>query len=191
MTNSTDPDQQRRQNMAPRGRAAVVEPEPEEEVFDGSVYADKEPTHTMLHFANWLIAEVFNEGDFDAGKLPKGIDENSFREGVRLGGTLRMIFQASDYWKEEREAHKAEREEERKEAAAERRAAAKAKAEEEAEDEKPAPKARGRASTTTSSSSTTKAAPARRGRAKATETEAPAPKPARRGRASAAATAPF
>src|SRR5215472_8335693 len=54
------PTNRRSKNMAPRGRAAVVEPEEDE--LDLTVYADKEPTHTMLHFANWIKDEVY-EGD--------------------------------------------------------------------------------------------------------------------------------
>ncbi len=69
-------------------KQAVVE---EERDFTG--YADKEPTGTMKAFADWLIDEVGLEFKTKAA-------EHEFREGVRLGGTLRMEFQASDFWKE-------------------------------------------------------------------------------------------
>jgi hypothetical protein len=65
----------------------------EEEARDFTAYAGKEPTNTMLAFADWLISEVGLEFKTKA-------HEQEFRDGVRLGGTLRMEFQASDYWKE-------------------------------------------------------------------------------------------
>ena len=65
----------------------------EEEERDFTGYADKEPTGTMKAFADWLIDEVGLEFKTKAA-------EHEFREGVRLGGTLRMEFQASDFWKE-------------------------------------------------------------------------------------------
>jgi hypothetical protein len=83
-------------------RAAVPEPEEAEAEKDYTAYADKEPTATMADFADWLIAEVFED---DLGEL----DEDSFREGVRLGGTLRMEFQASDFNKERRAERQAAR----------------------------------------------------------------------------------
>ena len=56
-------------------------------------YATAKPTATMEAFADFLIAEVFG------GKLPKGVDEVSFRTGVALGGSTRMDFQRSETWK--------------------------------------------------------------------------------------------
>lgn len=63
-------------------------------VEDLSRYADKSPTGTMDAFADWLIDEVYG-GEFPGTQK----DEKAFRNGVRLGGTLRMEFQASDYWR--------------------------------------------------------------------------------------------
>ena len=56
-------------------------------------YAGATATPTMEAFADYLIAEVFE------GKLPKGVDEASFRKGVALGGSLRTPFQKSEFWK--------------------------------------------------------------------------------------------
>ena len=56
-------------------------------------YATKAPTETMVAFADWLIAEVYG------GELPKGVSEEAFRKGVALGGSTRMDFQKSDFWK--------------------------------------------------------------------------------------------
>lgn len=65
----------------------------EEEERDFTIYADKAPTNTMQAFADWLIDVVGLEFKTKAA-------EQEFRDGVRLGGTLRMEFQASDFWKE-------------------------------------------------------------------------------------------
>ena len=56
-------------------------------------YATAKPSDTMDAFADWLIAEVFD------GKLPKGIDLESFKKGVQLGGSTRGYFQKSEWWK--------------------------------------------------------------------------------------------
>ncbi len=56
-------------------------------------YATAEITDTMTAFADFLIAEAFG------GKLPKGLDEASFRKGVALGGSTRGYFQKSEAWK--------------------------------------------------------------------------------------------
>jgi hypothetical protein len=79
--------------MAGRKAAAtqVVEEETER---DFTIYAEKEPTGTMVAFADWLIDVC--ELEFANGKA-----EENFRFGVQLGGTLRMDFQASDYWRED------------------------------------------------------------------------------------------
>lgn len=61
---------------------------------DFTAYADKVPTGTMEAFADWIIDEVFG-GEFPGTQK----DEKAFRQGVQLGGTLRMEFQASEYWK--------------------------------------------------------------------------------------------
>jgi len=154
--------------MAPRTKPQLVNEaevdEAEDSEKDYTVYADKDTTFTMENFATWLIDEVYE------GKLPKDMDEDVFRKGVALGGSLRMEFQRSEWWKEVRAEHQAERE-------AEKATKAKAKAAEAAEEE-PAPRkpARGKASTVTSTSTTTKAAPARsarRGRAASAPAEAP------------------
>jgi hypothetical protein len=75
----------------PRKAAAtqVVEEDTEK---DFTIYAEKEPTGTMVAFADWLIDVC--ELDFPNGKA-----EENFRFGVQLGGTLRMDFQASEYWR--------------------------------------------------------------------------------------------
>lgn len=86
-------DGKRRIQMAPRGRAAAAVQEAATDndgVTDFTVYADKAPTPTMVDFADWLIAEVGLE--FATVK-----EESAFRNGVRLGGTLRMHFQQSDF----------------------------------------------------------------------------------------------
>jgi hypothetical protein len=90
-----------------RARRAAPDPEPDEEAKDYTAYADKDPTPTMEDFADWLIAEVFEDNLED-------LDEDSFREGVRLGGTLRMEFQASEF----NQTRRAERAAEREDAAA-------------------------------------------------------------------------
>jgi hypothetical protein len=59
---------------------------------DVTGYATAEITPTMAAFGDYLIAEVFG------GKLPKGVDEASFRKGVALGGSTRGYFQKSDFW---------------------------------------------------------------------------------------------
>lgn len=75
----------------PRKAAAtqVVEEDTEK---DFTIYAEKEPTGTMVAFADWLIDVC--ELEFANGKA-----EENFRFGVQLGGTLRMDFQASEYWR--------------------------------------------------------------------------------------------
>lgn len=92
-----------------RKTAQVAEPEPEdtedEEAKDYTVYAGKDATATMADFGEWLLAEVY--GDEYPG------DADSFLDGVRLGGTLRMEFQRSDFNIERREQRAAEREAER------------------------------------------------------------------------------
>jgi hypothetical protein len=58
-------------------------------------YATKSATSTMEAFADYLIAEVYG------GELPAGMDVESFRRGVALGGSTRMDFQKSDFWKKD------------------------------------------------------------------------------------------
>lgn len=86
-----------------RGAAAapVAEVEETEEAKDYTVYADKAPTVTMEDFYEWLVDEVFG------GKYPG--DDDSFMDGVRLGGTLRMEFQQSEFNKTRRAERQAER----------------------------------------------------------------------------------
>lgn len=136
----------------------VEEAESGEKDYTG--YADKAPTATMSDFAEWLVDEVYG------GKYPG--DEDDFVNGVRLGGTLRMEFQRSEF--------NIQRREERRQ---ERAAAAEAEPEEE---EAPAPKRAARGKT-----AATKAAPAKAAPAKAAGTA-----PKRRGRtAKASAEAPY
>jgi hypothetical protein len=75
----------------PRKAAAtqVVEEDTEK---DFTIYAEKEPTGTMVAFADWLI-------DVCELEFPNSKAEENFRFGVQLGGTLRMDFQASEYWR--------------------------------------------------------------------------------------------
>ena len=63
------------------------------DMTDMTNYATAEITDTMAAFGDWLIEEVFG------GKLPKGVDEASFRKGVALGGSTRGYFQKSEAWK--------------------------------------------------------------------------------------------
>ena len=58
-----------------------------------AAYATKEITPTQEAFADWILAEVFG------GNLPKGLNVDSFRRSVALGGSLRSQFQKSDWWK--------------------------------------------------------------------------------------------
>jgi hypothetical protein len=74
---------------APRKAEPVVDEEAEP---DYTVYRDKGPTGTMEAFADWIIEVCEIE-------FPNGKAEEQFRDGVRLGGTLRMEFQRSDFWK--------------------------------------------------------------------------------------------
>jgi len=136
-----------------RGRTAVAEPEtPEtdETVKDYTVYAGKEPTPTMVDFADWLIQEVGLE--FGTVK-----EQNAFRDGVRLGGTLRMEFQRSEFNVERREKRRQARE---------AAAAAEPEANGAAAPAPAKPAARGKAATAKSAATTTTkpTAPARRGR---------------------------
>jgi hypothetical protein len=59
---------------------------------DVSRYRDAEITPTMAAFADYLIAEVYG------GKLPKELDEGTFRKAVALGGSTRGYFQKSERW---------------------------------------------------------------------------------------------
>lgn len=130
--------------------------EPEEAEKDYTVYANKEPTATMVDFATWLK-------DVTGIEFKTPAAEAAFDKGVALGGTLRMEFQRSDYNKEQR----AER------AAA--RAEANGAAEEPAE-ETPKPARRGRPAKSASTDETPKPAASRRGRgrgAAAASAEAP------------------
>lgn len=72
---------------------------------DYTVYAEKQATVLMKEFGDWLVDEVYS-GDNPFGTA-KELD--AFYDGVRLGGTLRMEYQASDFCKTQREARKAER----------------------------------------------------------------------------------
>jgi predicted metal-binding transcription factor (methanogenesis marker protein 9) len=58
-----------------------------------AAYATKEITPTQEAFADWILEVVFE------GNLPKGLNAESFRRSVALGGSLRSQFQKSDWWK--------------------------------------------------------------------------------------------
>jgi hypothetical protein len=76
------------------GKAATKTVAKNETERDFTVYAQKDPTGTMQAFADWLIEVCDLE-------FPNNKAEDQFRFGVQLGGTLRMEFQASDYWRED------------------------------------------------------------------------------------------
>lgn len=91
-----------------RGRAAAAPAEPEADgPEDYTVYRDKEPTTKMTKFADWIIDNVY-EGELTKDDFKD--QEDAFREGVRLGGTLRMKFQASPENQADLEAARAARE---------------------------------------------------------------------------------
>jgi hypothetical protein len=82
---------------APAPAPAAEETEP-----DYTTYAGKAPTATMTDFADWLTDVVYG------GEYPGSAKEtDAFRNGVRLGGTLRMEFQRSDFNQERREERRA------------------------------------------------------------------------------------
>ena len=58
-----------------------------------AAYATKDITPTQEAFADWILAEVFG------GNLPEGLNVESFRRSVALGGSLRSQFQKSEWWK--------------------------------------------------------------------------------------------
>ncbi len=101
---SSTPSPRKRRETMPRGRAAaaVAESAETETATDYTVYKDKEPTATMSDFADWIIQEVGLE-------FTSKPAEAAFRDGVRLGGTLRMEFQRSDFNKTRREERRAAR----------------------------------------------------------------------------------
>lgn len=162
--------------MAPRGRAAAVQAEPEhmteeETEKDYTAYADKEATPTMADFTEWLEEEVYG-GVYS--EVPA--ERDAFLDGVRLGGTLRMEYQRSDFCRDRREQRRAER------------ATATAETETETEGEtgeeakKPAKPARG---------PRTAAKPVAAKAASKPAASAPARSRPRRGAAAATAEAPF
>lgn len=88
------------EDEAPEEARAVAEDDEDEEAAkDYTVYADKEPTPTMSDFADWLEEEVGLEFETEQ-------EAAIFRMGVRLGGTLRMEFQRSDFNRERRAERK-------------------------------------------------------------------------------------
>lgn len=89
--------------------------------IDVKSYLDKAPTTLQARFADYLQEEVGYDPNSAKNKT------EAFREGVRLGVALRMIFQASDYNRDARAAEQAERAES-KEAAPAKAAKAPAKA---------------------------------------------------------------
>jgi hypothetical protein len=84
-------------------KATVTETEDETTEKDYTQYAGKEATPTMTDFADWLI-EVGAAGEFSSKAA-----EAAFRDGVRLGGTLRMDFQGSVFNKDRRAERQAAR----------------------------------------------------------------------------------
>lgn len=56
-------------------------------------YATRETTPTMKAFGDWILAEVYG------GELPENLDPVTFYRSVALGGSLRMDFQKSDFWR--------------------------------------------------------------------------------------------
>lgn len=159
-----------RNKMAPKGRAAAVaEPEvtEEEAAPDYTGYADKGPTPTMADFVEWLEIEVYG------GEFPGTAKEQAaFANGVRLGGTLRMEFQKSDFNIERREERRAER-----------AVATEEEPADETEAVAPAKPARGRATATAKPAATATAKPATRGRGRG--------KPVAAGASAGGAEAPF
>lgn len=124
-----------------RSRQRQAEPEPEESTAsmngdkDFTVYADKDITPTMEAFADFLIDEVF-EGDIS------DYDEESFRKGVALGGSVRMDFQRSQFWADDPRNRKNKQvEEDEEEEAPTPRRSGRAKARQQASEEEQ-PKAR-------------------------------------------------
>src|SRR5438477_979183 len=102
-----------RATRSTRNRQSEPEPEVEETRAsrngekDFTSYADKEVTPTMEAFADFLIQHVYED------ELPVDMDEESFRKGVSLGGSVRMDFQRSDFWaQDERNRKNREPEEE-------------------------------------------------------------------------------
>lgn len=127
--------------------APAVEDTEEVGEKDYTGYAGKAPTATMVDFADWLIQEGA------VGEFPSKAAEAAFRDGVRLGGTLRMEFQKSDFNQERR---------------AERQATRAQEVAAEVDSEPAAPKpARGKAAATPKATGAKAGAPAKRGRPKA------------------------
>jgi hypothetical protein len=161
---TTTPAQGRTKAMATKAAEPEVE-ETEDAAPDYTGYATKQPTATMTDFADWLL----EEGAVAEDAVKNEALEHAFREGVRLGGTLRMEFQRSDFNVTRREERKAARE-----------AAAAAEPEEEEAPAK-APARGGRGKATAAKPATTAAKPA----------AAKAPARGRRGKAAATAAAPY
>jgi hypothetical protein len=155
----------------------------EETERDFTLYAEKDATGTMQAFADWLIEVCDLE-------FPNGKAEDQFRFGVQLGGTLRMDFQASDYWRTDERNPRSPAGKKARAAAngAATRGRGKAKDDEDEngdEDEKPAKPARAtRQSGATGKTSAGKATTTRRGRGSAAK---PATESTRRGRGRPAA----
>jgi hypothetical protein len=130
-----------------------VEPEPEETTAnlngdkDYTVYADKDITPTMDAFADFLVEEVYE------GELPEEFDEESFRKGVALGGSVRMDFQRSSFWAEDPRNRKNKQ------------------VEEEEEEEAPAPRRSGRAKARQAEAATPTRRSTRKGKAAPPEPE--------------------
>jgi hypothetical protein len=89
--------------MAKAAAAPATEAVDEAGEKDYTTYAGKLPTATMTDFADWLIQEGA------VGEFASKAAEAAFRDGVRLGGTLRMEFQKSEFNQERRAERQAAR----------------------------------------------------------------------------------
>jgi hypothetical protein len=86
-----------RQTTRSRTRQPEPEPEPQDNgERDYTPYATKPATVTMEQFGFWLLEVTELDGTYREGSK----EEAAFLRGVQLGGTLRMDFQRSDWWKD-------------------------------------------------------------------------------------------
>jgi hypothetical protein len=100
---NVQPPSARSKTMAKAAAAPATEAVEEAGEKDYTLYAGKPATATMQDFADWLIQEGA------VGEFPSKAAEAAFRDGVRLGGTLRMDFQKSDFNQERRAERQAAR----------------------------------------------------------------------------------
>jgi hypothetical protein len=169
-------------------RAATQEPATEEQELDFTVYRDKPATRVQEAFADWLIDNVGVE--FGTKK-----EEQAWRDGVRLGASMRMHFQRSPEnqqdLEERRKAAEALKAERANGTGRRGRKAAEEAPEEPAEEVPAARRGAGRRAAPPAKAAKTAKAPARRAEAaeEPAEEEAPA-RPARRGPARRRTAAP-